>query len=565
MTLKDISIKSIVSNPHQPRTEFDPTALQELANSIKEHGIIQPLIVVPDGRPDRYVLLAGERRWRAAQLAQLETVPAVIKEKVDERTMAEIALIENVQRENLSAIEEARGYEQLARQFDLSDVEIGQRVGKSRSTIANLRRLLKLPKSVGDLIGSGEGQLPQRFARDLVTVANLVPETRLLDTAKKIAVAPNNGQEEPEELIEDLVDAVSIELPQREICWDLTWLSTPVVVNDTEGSLEVRDCKGCPFFIASARRCASKRCFTAKLKLHTEHEVERIVKKTGIPLGLAEQVTLIEIDWTNEAKVKRWIGSGAKHLRLLPGDPNQPGYYQAQELLGSPYVRLATTTPAVLADKEKQDRSVPQHESDTAKTKRLAEEERERKQRRKEQSEARKARADVTWLVQHTAVELAPKLGITGGALLFADEFIRQHSRWTNSEWPEVAQTFSDLDKQCQASKNKTATLEPLIRQRILLYRLVDAVNGYAPKETFNWSRALNRVERVAEQFDLKLPRGWNQPPIHKTEANCWHCGKFAPLPRITKRDVEEDGWSAHYRDGKTLDISCGDHRNKKK
>ena len=136
----------------QPRKEFSAEALQELADSIREQGIVQPLIVRERG--GFFELIAGERRWRASQLLKLSEVPIIVRE-ADDRTVLELALIENLQRENLNAIEEALGYSQLAGQFQLTQEEIAVKVGKSRASVANATRLLKLPASVQGFIREG--------------------------------------------------------------------------------------------------------------------------------------------------------------------------------------------------------------------------------------------------------------------------------------------------------------------------------------------------------------------------------------------------------------------------
>ncbi len=136
----------------QPRKEFAPEALQELADSIREQGIVQPLIVRERG--GFFELIAGERRWRAAQLLNLPEVPVITRE-ADDRTVLELALIENLQRENLNPLEEALGYSQLASQFQLTQEEIAVKVGKSRAAVANATRLLKLPLSVQGLLRDG--------------------------------------------------------------------------------------------------------------------------------------------------------------------------------------------------------------------------------------------------------------------------------------------------------------------------------------------------------------------------------------------------------------------------
>ena len=136
----------------QPRKDFSAEALRELADSIREQGIVQPLIVRERG--GHFELIAGERRWRAAQLLQLPEVPIIVRQ-ADDRAVLELALIENLQRENLNAIEEAHGYEQLTGQFQLTQEEIAAKVGKSRAVVANALRLLKLPQVIQNFVREG--------------------------------------------------------------------------------------------------------------------------------------------------------------------------------------------------------------------------------------------------------------------------------------------------------------------------------------------------------------------------------------------------------------------------
>ncbi|MCR4440576.1 MAG: nucleoid occlusion protein [Peptococcaceae bacterium] len=143
--IHEINIKDIKPNPYQPRKFFDPIQMDDLAKSIKEFGIIQPLIVRQKG--SYYEIIAGERRMRAAQIIGMKSVPAIIR-NAEEKEMAEMALIENLQREDLNYFEEAEGYKRLIEEFSLTQEEIARRVGKSQSTIANKIRLLKLPENV---------------------------------------------------------------------------------------------------------------------------------------------------------------------------------------------------------------------------------------------------------------------------------------------------------------------------------------------------------------------------------------------------------------------------------
>ncbi|MBK8989034.1 MAG: ParB/RepB/Spo0J family partition protein [Chloroflexi bacterium] len=148
-----IPVTAVIPNPHQPRSTFDETQLAELAASITEHGLIQPLVVTQqDGQ---YILIAGERRWRAAQLAGLEQLPAIVKEATPQ-AMLELAIIENIQRADLNALEEAYAYQQLMDEFGLTQEEVAKRVGKGRSTVANLVRLLTLPTAVQQAVSDGQ-------------------------------------------------------------------------------------------------------------------------------------------------------------------------------------------------------------------------------------------------------------------------------------------------------------------------------------------------------------------------------------------------------------------------
>lgn len=150
----EVELSRLVPNPRQPRTTFHPKALEELAASIAEHGVLQPLLVSEDGA-GRYLILAGERRFRAAQKAGVERVPVVIRERVDGEKELELALVENLQRRDLTPLEEARAYETLRVDQGLSQAAIAERVGFDRSSVANALRLLKLPEPIQGQIEQG--------------------------------------------------------------------------------------------------------------------------------------------------------------------------------------------------------------------------------------------------------------------------------------------------------------------------------------------------------------------------------------------------------------------------
>jgi ParB family transcriptional regulator, chromosome partitioning protein len=176
--LMEVPIAQIAPNPYQPRKTFNEASIEELAHSVREHGIIQPLVVTRTG-DNRYRLIAGERRFRAAQKAGLDTVPVVVKEAMQDAQTLQVALIENIQREDLNPIEEALAYHQLHEEFHLTQEEISKRVGKERSTVANFLRLIKLPDSVKKLLASG--QLSMGHARAILAVDSAKKQEQLAD------------------------------------------------------------------------------------------------------------------------------------------------------------------------------------------------------------------------------------------------------------------------------------------------------------------------------------------------------------------------------------------------
>lgn len=165
-TIINIDVNKVVPNPRQPRVEFNPESLAELAESIKVQGVVQPILARP--KNGKYELVAGERRWRAARKAGLSLMPAIIKEFSDEESL-ELALVENLQREDLNPMDEAEAYLKLAEEFHLTQADIAKKVGKDRSTVANTMRLLELPKEIQHSIR--RSQLTVGHARPLLSLS----------------------------------------------------------------------------------------------------------------------------------------------------------------------------------------------------------------------------------------------------------------------------------------------------------------------------------------------------------------------------------------------------------
>ena len=176
----EVEVDSIVPNPRQPRQAFDPQALQELATSIREQGLVQPLVVteVEAG----YQLLIGERRWRAAKLAGLDVVPVVVRD-VSPQQMLELALVENLQREDLNPLETATAYQQLVEEFGMTQQQVADKVGKNRVTVTNTLRLLKLPAQVKDALLQGE--IAEGHARSILRVESERAQLEMLKQVVK--------------------------------------------------------------------------------------------------------------------------------------------------------------------------------------------------------------------------------------------------------------------------------------------------------------------------------------------------------------------------------------------
>ncbi|MGB3617398.1 MAG: ParB/RepB/Spo0J family partition protein [Catalinimonas sp.] len=194
--MREIPVELIETNPYQPRTHFDPESLEELAESIRRQGLIQPITVRQLSR-NQYQLISGERRLQASQLAGLEALPAYIR-TADDTQMLEMALIENIQRENLNALEIAHSYQRLISECELKQEELGERVGKKRSTVNNYLRLLKLPADVQAAIR--DGKLSMGHARAIVNVDNIDTQLMLF----KRIVDEDLSVRKVEELVRDL-------------------------------------------------------------------------------------------------------------------------------------------------------------------------------------------------------------------------------------------------------------------------------------------------------------------------------------------------------------------------
>jgi ParB family chromosome partitioning protein len=232
-------IEHVTRNPKNPRRHFDDSELQDLSSSIRQHGIVQPVVVRPRGIG--FEIIAGERRWRAAQLAGLTEIPVIVRD-VDDRTALEIAIVENVQRSDLNPLEEALGYDQLIAEHGYTQNDLGEIIGKSRSHVANSLRLLKLPDPVRDMLSAGT--LSAGHARALVTTSDptslaktIVAKGMSVRDAERLAqndIKAQSDQNAPQKIAEKDSDTLALERTLSDS------LGLEVKINHKGGSGQVR-------------------------------------------------------------------------------------------------------------------------------------------------------------------------------------------------------------------------------------------------------------------------------------------------------------------------------------
>ncbi|MEL7636989.1 MAG: ParB/RepB/Spo0J family partition protein [Chloroflexi bacterium] len=254
-----VPVAAISPNPHQPRKQFDDEALEDLASSIREHGIIQPLILILAQDANHYTLIAGERRLRAAKIAGLSEVPAIIRSATEQQQL-EFAIIENVQREDLNPLERARAYQNLLEGFSLTHDEIARRVGKSRVTVTNTLRLLNLPVIAQKALMNSE--ISEGHARALLGL----PNDRAIETALETVVSLSLNVRQAEALVSKLVG------------------KAPRLLSPTPRSPEVEDLENKlrQFFHTKVSLNKGARGGTISIAFYSDEELNAILDSLGI-------------------------------------------------------------------------------------------------------------------------------------------------------------------------------------------------------------------------------------------------------------------------------------------
>lgn len=261
-SIGEIAISQIKANPNQPRREFDEEALQELSDSIRELGVIQP-ITVRDMGDGTYIIIAGERRWRASQMAGLNTIPAYVR-TVDDENMMEMALIENIQRQDLNALEVALAYQNLLEEYHLTQEQLSTRVGKNRATIANYLRLLRLPATIQ--VALKDHEIEMAHARALLTLDNPTLQVRVFNAIK----AEGLSVRRVEAMVRELSQGASVSAGGKKIA--------PRKAKLSEEYLELKESLSRFFQTKVQMTCSDKGKGKITIPFNNEAELERLIE-----------------------------------------------------------------------------------------------------------------------------------------------------------------------------------------------------------------------------------------------------------------------------------------------
>jgi ParB/RepB/Spo0J family partition protein len=560
-------------NPWQVRAE-DAAHVMDVARSIAEHDLIQP---GTGRRVDGRVQLAVAHTRLAAfrylneqfgvpgngQAGDKYTAfPVIVRELSDEQ-MAAYAIEENFKRKDLSAIEKGRALQRYLTDFGKTQAEAGERLNLTQSAVSHLLRLLDLPEPVQDLVN--QGALPERFARQLVSLAKVAPED-VVQAAQVIAEAPADERDETaDRQIGNLLDEHGRSLsPRSGSHWPMDWRpeADPEAASPTSSSTLTTGlgltCQSCPARVVTQGEstCTSLLCFEARKAAWLQRELERVAAKFKVAIAApGESVKTLEVGYGNESDIKVLLKRKSKPdcLRVMPitEDGYSYKYSYHSDVLGSRVIALGSTDPTVLrreqAAKEARAKGVDLPADDEIRGQAADQEEAEREERREARAAVRRAMHDIPWLIFHTAEACGEQLQVSGMTLRWMYELVEDHYHTPNG-WLQFDELFDPLDDQMPSVLSKKKAPDSLVRQMLLVHRFSSEIwTGFDPKQSYDWPRTLEMVQKTCEELDLKPGTGWNEPPIWTTETNCHVCGKFTSMDHVTKRD-EEEGWAAGER-----------------
>ena len=593
-TTQLIDLDAIEANPYQTRASDDVAHIHGLAIDIAQRGLLQ----APMARPIhgegtvRYQLAFGHSRktametlalwsrdetlWQSKGLPAEKCNPAfwnampVNVRTLTDREMAEAAIVENAKRQDISAIEKAKAIKRYCVDFKVSQKIAAPLFGlKDASSVSHLLSLLDLPPDVQTLVDTGK--LPEAPARMLITVSKYWPQ-QVITAAHKIAKADDTERAAVARLaIAEIWNNHALSL--RNLPWDEKWspdakLSTDMYRADKGEPALPPPCLKCEFAhqFGNQSYCARSACYHLKFRIHAVQEAKRAAKKLGIAVAQPDESVSILMEastgYAQLEKMQKVIRKAARlpSLRLVPmTEPPKGLSYYLKDVTGSHVVLLGTTNQAeinrFLSAGDAKTAS-PANETLAQKQARVERETRDAEERYAERCTALATKYDVLWMLEYVANECAKQMTVAGGILVKTETLVHVDATY-NTQIAELAAIHKRLSAQvfskmwngyAEASalpKNDPPEIEHLRRVHIIFDLLAAEVLGHRnASETFKWSDAQTKTERIITRgLLLNLPKDWNVPPVHRTQCNCWHCGKFAGNENgITKKE-QAAGW----------------------
>ena len=586
-----VAVENVVANPWQTRTVDDPAHIAGLAESIRENGLLQTPLARLTPAGDVAELVFGHRRLAAWKLAKPgEAFPVEIRALTD-RQMSDLVAEENSRRKDLSPIETARAIQRRINDFGLSQLEAGRPFGyTSQGSVSNLLRLLRLPESVQVSVANGE--LPERLARQMINVAALDPKG-LGKIAKEVAKL--DASERESHITQGLCDI--LDEHGREIesaVFEPNWPSKPIALNGDApdgGPDELRACIGCPHLLRyeSMDWCTLPACYDLKAERFLTDVVAQASERLGIPAAGPDELPAVVFTGTDYQHIERGRrllkakSQAVLGLRLVA--QKERGYY-GREVLGAEHVALASVNPDAVEKFLKAGASVTPAVAAAAVTaipgspKALAaaaklrqQEEEARDARRLERAANLRIEHDIVWLVQHASEWIGDQLEISGGILAYVVTSLEPSEGGSVIEFEGLRALKNGLDGQIKQAEGDDA--DRLRRHHLALSLLLNNCFSYYGRQPMPqwWKVVTKGIQGLATVgarlgewggkpgLSVDVPAGWDRPPVHHTEYNCWECGRFAGQRKLTKRDQAE-GWLERRRGKELLAVYCPEHKD---
>lgn len=595
-SLQWVALEHIHFNPWQ-MWPIDPEHVAELSADIQRNGVLQPpLAREHPQKPGEYQLAFGHHR-RAAVAALGETSMVIEVRELTDLELADFAISENFSRKPPGTADKIRALQRLTgAPFKLSHAEAGRRFGLTDSAVSNLLRIGRLPEPVQALVDSQA--LPQRLARALVPLAAVVPAKELEAQAKRIAsVSPDRREDAYEASLSDMLQEHGADL--RDVCFQMEWKPT-IIGPGPEIAPFVRACAGCEHLVRFEynRYCTRPACAEWKAQHAGGELLAARVAKLGLAALAADEAerarpVVGNADYASEKHVPALVKAGKTDaslgLRLRLAGPDSGGYRNRQQT-GNEYVELVTVSPNAVkswlanAGKgtgkgkavtvESNGASGPQATLKPT-AKQLAAEKAEQEAGRVERARRWRLQADARWLIETVSEWAAKTMKMDDQIALYVIEKLSSRGLGGNyGSWPVVEEWVKDQHAQQRAAAESGARLwGHLARQRFIVRELGHAMPFGGPVSADKWDELVENItERVGvgdrenEQIGLgiKLLAGWNRPPIHQTDHNCWTCGTFTgnTVRRLAEHELEA-GWTLEAQGDQVTRVTCPDCRGR--